>query len=192
MSHLSLAVGLIIGAAATPMAAGGSATLAFAARDVTGKEHPAAEKNARATVWLFIAHDCPISNSYAPDIGRIMADYGQRGITVNLVYSESDFTVAALAEHAREHNYQGALFLDADARVARSCGLTVIPAAAVIDPHGQLAYCGRIDDRYVRIGHERSVVTTHDLRDALDAVLAGRPVATPRTEAVGCAIAAGG
>jgi hypothetical protein len=49
-------------------------------------------------------------------------------------------------------------------------------------------YLGRIDDRFPDLGVRREEPTTHELRDALDAVLAGKPVETPRTLAVGCFI----
>ena len=52
-----------------------------------------------------------------------------------------------------------------------------------------MKYRGRIDNQYAALGKPRRVVTVHDLRDALDAVLAGRPVANPETEAFGCFIA---
>ncbi len=62
------------------------------------------------------------------------------------------------------------------------------PEVALFDAAGRLAYLGRIDDRYVDFGVDRPAPATHDLAEALDAVLAGRPVAVPRTHAVGCAI----
>jgi hypothetical protein len=58
----------------------------------------------------------------------------------------------------------------------------------VIDRGGAVRYRGRIDNFYVAFGRSRQVVTVHDLRDALDAVLAGKPVATPVTQPIGCFI----
>jgi hypothetical protein len=49
-------------------------------------------------------------------------------------------------------------------------------------------YRGRIDNRVADFGSTRPEATVHDLKDALDAVLAGRPVAVPFTKSVGCAI----
>jgi len=51
-----------------------------------------------------------------------------------------------------------------------------------------LVYRGRIDDQFAGLGKRRTVVTSHDLRDALEATLVGKPVPQPRTEAVGCPI----
>lgn len=62
------------------------------------------------------------------------------------------------------------------------------PETVVIDRSGAVRYRGRIDNFYVAFGRSRQVVTVHDLRDALDAVLAGKPVAAPDTEPVGCFI----
>jgi hypothetical protein len=161
--------------------------IVFTVRDTQGTEHFAAEKNAKVTVWLFIAHDCPISNSYAPEIARLVADYTPRGVRVNLVYAESDLDPATLQAHASDHGYRTNVFSEKNELLAQACGITITPEVAVIDAQGGLIYRGRIDNRYVGIGRERNVVTVHDLRDALDATLSGRPVATPRTQAIGCA-----
>jgi hypothetical protein len=58
----------------------------------------------------------------------------------------------------------------------------------VLAPSGELLYLGRLDNRLEDFGKERVTVTEFDLRDALDAVLAAKPVAHPRTKALGCAI----
>jgi hypothetical protein len=67
-------------------------------------------------------------------------------------------------------------------------GVTTTPEVAVVTADGRIAYRGRIDDRYPRIGVDRQAPTRRDLRAALAAVLADQPVPTPRTTAVGCAI----
>jgi len=53
---------------------------------------------------------------------------------------------------------------------------------------GERKYLGRIDDLYADLGKRRARATSLDLRDALDAVLADRPVPRPVTQAVGCFI----
>jgi hypothetical protein len=67
-------------------------------------------------------------------------------------------------------------------------GVTVTPEAAVFDRARSLAYRGRIDNRYVSLGVERPAATEHTLADALDAVLARRPVPQRQAQAVGCFI----
>ena len=171
---------------ASPAEAG--PTVVFEAKDVAGVAHPAAEPGAKASLWVFIVHDCPISNTYAPEIARIAAEYAARGVAVRIVYAETDYSPVALREHAAAHGYTGLLFEDGALRMAKACGVSVVPSVAVIDPAGRAVYRGRIDDRFVQIGRERAAANRRDLREALEEVLAGRPVSVAQTPAVGCAI----
>ena len=140
----------------------------------------------RAVVLLFIARDCPISNAYAPEIKRIIARYSPQKITFQLVYPDPDTTLAAAKQHAQEYGYSCPIILDPKHRLVRKAGATVTPEAAVFAPEGKLLYRGRIDDLFVTFGQRRFAATKHDLRDALEAVLSGKPVAAPRTTAIGC------
>ena len=67
-------------------------------------------------------------------------------------------------------------------------GATVTPEVVVLSGAGAVLYLRRIDNRNEDLGRSRTVTTEFDLRDALDAVLAGRPVTRPLTTAVGCGI----
>lgn len=145
-------------------------------------------KGKKAVVLLFIAHDCPISNSYAPEIKRLCAHYTPEKIAFYLVYSEQDLSLTAAKQHAHDYGYTCPLVLDPKHRLVRKAGATVTPEAAVFTPDGRLLYRGRIDDLYYGYGQRRYAVTEHDLRDALDAALSGKPVPKPRTQAIGCFI----
>ena len=142
----------------------------------------------RAVVLLFIARDCPISNTYAPEVQRIVRRYAARRVAFRLVYADPGLSRADAAKHAREYGYTCPILMDPAHRWARRVGATVTPEAAVLAPDGRLLYRGRIDDKYVSWGKARFRTGKHDLRDALDAVLAGRPVPAPRTTAIGCFI----
>ena len=159
-------------------------------RDLNGAPvHPLDAKGRRGTVLFFIAHDCPIANGYAPEIGRICRDYVGKNVALYAVYVEPSLSAAAARAHARAYGYTPSFaLLDPRHRLVKRAGATVTPEAAVFGPDGRLRYRGRIDDRYPSLGQRREVVTTHDLRAALDAVLAGKPVPTPKTTAVGCFI----
>jgi hypothetical protein len=62
----------------------------------------------------------------------------------------------------------------------------------VLDTRGAIKYRGRIDNFYAALGKPRQRATSHDLRNALAAVVAGRTVEPPRTEALGCYITRNG
>lgn len=138
---------------------------------------------------FFVTSDCPIANGYAPEIQRVCRDYRADGVTCSLVYEDADISDAAVRRHVAEYRYGGLrTVVDRDRAIARRSGASVTPEAVLIDGAGKIRYRGRIDDKYVDVGKPRRVVTVHDLRDAIDAVLAGRPVARPATTALGCHI----
>ena len=58
--------------------------------------------------------------------------------------------------------------------------------AVVLGADGARVYRGRIDDRYLAPGQYRMKPTTRELRDAIEAVLAGRPVPVAEMKAAGC------
>lgn len=142
----------------------------------------------KAGVLLFIARDCPISNAYAPEIKRILTAYAPQKIAFELVYPDPGTTSAAAHQHAKDYGYTCPIVLDPTHRLAKKYGATVTPEAVVLSPQGKILYRGRIDDLFVTFGQRRFQVTKHDLRQALEAVLRGKPIATPRTTAIGCFI----
>ena len=135
---------------------------------------------ARPVCFLFVMTDCPIANQFAPEIQRIVADYPR--VEFRVVYEDA----GDVERHAREYGLPGAM-RDERHELARRMGATITPEA-VVTRGGAVVYRGRIDDRYYDLGKWKFQPTTHDLRDALDDVLAGRPVRVAETKAIGCSI----
>ena len=160
---------------------------ALVLQDLEGRQVAPLENPDGAAVCLFfLAPDCPISNVYAHEIVRIKNAYAARRIQTYLVYSDDAFTVADVRRHTADFDLTGEVLIDFDGELATLVGATVTPEAAVWTPGAGLVYRGRIDDLYVDFGKKRAQATTHDLRNALDAVLAGRTPAVTRTRAIGC------
>ncbi len=156
-------------------------------KDVNGKtRRPLAEGGERATLFFFVLHDCPAANAYAPEMNRIAAKYGAKGVRTFLVYVENDLDEAEARTHAREHNIAFPALIDRHLQLVKLTGATISPEAALLSAEKGVLYLGRIDDRFVAPGKRRIEPTTHDLRDALDAILAEKPVPTPVTKAIGC------
>ena len=157
--------------------------------DVAGQPHRLPGRDeCRALVLIFIAHECPISNGYAPEIARLCKDFAPRGVAFRVVYAERDLALADAARHAKEFAFPCPAILDRELRLAARVGATTTPEAALLSPKGAVLYLGRIDDIYADFGKKRAQPEHHDLRDALDAMLAGRAVAQARTPALGCQI----
>ena len=158
-------------------------------RDIDGRSIAPFAPAGKANVLLFVQTDCPISNSYAPEIQRICKAYESKGVSCSLAYEDVRVDAAAVRKHMKDYAYTGVPATIDDSRaVADRARATITPAAVVVDPRGTVLYRGRIDNFYASLGKPRQNVTEHDLTDALDAILAGKPVLKPETEALGCFI----
>ena len=161
----------------------------FALRDTAGAIHDQTEwTKSRAVVLFFTTTDCPLSNSYVPEMNRIRADYAGRGVTFYAVQTDTTIPDAEVRKHAREFGFTFPVLLDPRQLLVRLAGATATPEAAVLSSDGQILYLGRIDNRVVDFDKRRPAATEPDLRNAMDAVLAGKPVARSRTDVVGCGI----
>ncbi len=163
--------------------------ISFDLEAADGGRHRSAElRDARAGVLIFLATDCPISNRYAPVIHELESEYKIRGVMFFAVFSGVDSSAGEIKKHLADFSLDMPGLLDPGALLAKQTGARVTPEAVVISPDGRMAYTGRIDNRYVDWGKTRPEATEHDLKDALEAVLARRAVAHATTKALGCAI----
>jgi len=142
---------------------------------------------APATVFIFTRTDCPISNRYAPEVRRLNEKFSAQGVRFFLVYPDPDEGVEAIRKHLVDYDYPIPALRDVKHDLVRRTEADVTPEAVVM-AGGDEVYRGRIDDRFVDFGKTRAAARHHDLEDALESVLAGRPVEVARTRAVGCYI----
>jgi thiol-disulfide isomerase/thioredoxin len=157
--------------------------------DIDGVARTPLKPEGKASVLFFITNDCPISNSYAPEIQRICSEYSPKQVACNLVYVDPDLTLSDVKKHLKEFGYNRIpAILDSTQKLVHATGATVTPEAAVIGASGKVLYRGRIDNVYASLGKRRPAATEKDVRKALDEVLSGKPVSTPETKAIGCYI----
>ena len=165
-------------------------SLAVHVRDVDGHERQPLEPSGPASVLFFVTNDCPVANSYAPEIQRICGDYAGKGVSCTLVYSDLTLDAPAIRKHHSDFGYPATLpaVKDTGHKLAAATGATITPESVIVGKGGKVLYRGRIDKFYAALGKPRRQATEHDLRQALDEVLAGKPVTHPQTQAVGCYI----
>ena len=143
---------------------------------------------ASATCLVFTTVDCPIANSFQPELGRIQKDFRRRKVIFIQVHVDPSVTVVQVKAHAHDYKIKWRLALDPAHLVVARYGPSVTPEVVVLDREGVVRYQGRIDDTYPELGKRRSKATTHELRDALSALVAGRLPVLAKTKAVGCTI----
>jgi thiol-disulfide isomerase/thioredoxin len=161
----------------------------MALSDSEGKIHTSAEwAGKRAVVLLFVTTDCPLSNAYVPEFNRLERAYAQQGVVFYALQGDATIAADEVRRHVKEFGYGFPYLLDPQESLATYTGATTTPEAAVLSPAGELLYRGRIDNRVEDYGKRRVQVTQFDLRDALDAIVAGKAPLHPRTKPFGCAI----
>ena len=155
---------------------------------VDGKNHSLdSYKSSPILVIAFSCNHCPYVIGSEDRIKAFDADYTPRG--VRLVAINSNETVGHPADSfdhmvtdAKAKGFQFPYLRDDDQSVALAYGALRTPHFYVFDTDRILRYTGRMDDSPRHPGKE----TTHELRDAVDDLLAGRPVKVPLTNPIGC------
>jgi peroxiredoxin len=140
--------------------------------------------NGKAVVVMFIATKCPVSNAYNDRMGAIAREYSSKGIQFIGINSNKAEPADEVAAHAREHHLNFPIAKDPGNKVADAYGAQKTPEVFVISPKGDLLYHGRIDESQ----DDPKGVKSPDLRNALEAILAGKPVPAAETKAFGCTI----
>lgn len=140
----------------------------------------------KGVVYCFLGVECPVSNGYAPQMQRLAEKLAPQGVALVGVYSELDVTRPKAAAHGEEYRLKFPCLLDAHQSLARQAGIRRVLTTIVVDPEGNIIYRGRIDDRWSPEGKRRDVPRTHELEDAVEALLAGKAPAARETPAFGC------
>ena len=141
----------------------------------------------KAYVLAFVNTSCPLVRRYLPVLNRLEKAYRDRGVQFVAVNVGADDSIRAMAAQAVEYEAEYPFVKDYEARGAAALGVTRTPQVVVLDADRKLRYRGRIDDQY-RLGGARPQPTRHDLKEALDALLAGKAVAVAETPVDGCLI----
>jgi thiol-disulfide isomerase/thioredoxin/mono/diheme cytochrome c family protein len=144
-------------------------------------------QNARAVVVLFLGTECPVNNAYVPVLAALHKKYEAKGIVFVAVNSNQQDDAAAVAKHARDFGIPFPVLKDDGAAVVDRFRAERVPEAFALDSSLTVRYRGRIDDQFGK-GVTRPKASRNDLAEAIDDVLAGKAVAQPVTEVVGCPI----
>jgi thiol-disulfide isomerase/thioredoxin len=167
--------------------------------DVSGKFYSLADfDNTEALVIVFTCNHCPTAQAYEDRLIRFTNDYKEKGVAVVAImpnstlallpeecgYTDLNDTYEEMQIRARDKGYNFPYLYDGDNQgVAIKYGPATTPHAFVFDKDRKLQYVGRLDAT-----EKPGTANAEDLRNAVDAVLAGNSVETPVNKAFGCSV----
>jgi peroxiredoxin len=159
---------------------------AFTLPDARGGEVTLDPSAAVATVVVFTANGCPYALAWHDRIQQFARDYADRDVTVVQVVGNDDTghpedSVASMRQRAGNGEIAGPYLRDADQEIVAAYGATATPEVFVLDRPGVVRYHGAPD-----ADHDDPAQNAQWVRDALDDILAGRPVRRPSTSPAGC------
>lgn len=180
-----------------PTLAPGSAAPDFDLPGVDGKRYTLKDfASSKALLVLFNTVHCPTSQKYEERIKKIASDYREKGVGVVVIspsdplavrpdelgYTDLDDSFESMKIRANDRGFTYPFLYDGETQAAsRAYGPTATPHAFLFDADRKLRYAGRIDDN-----DAEARVKSHDLRNAIDAVLEGRNVTVAQTRPRGC------
>jgi peroxiredoxin len=194
MWHVGFGCCLLLAAASAAVepdrdaAKGDGTPVRFRLQDHRGAWHDLDDaRESRLVVLALLGAECPLADQYAPRLAELARAYGPKGVAFFGIDANRQDAPSALARFAQAHDLPFPLLKDVGNGLADRLGAERTPEVFVLDLGRMVRYRGRVDDQYA-LGIHRPAPTRHDLTAALDDLLAGHDVATPRTEAVGCHI----
>src|SRR5437660_8717858 len=156
----------------------------FKLPDADGVQHTLNSlKGKNGAVIIFVATKCPVSNAYNDRMEKLAEDYKAKGINVIGINSNATEPASEVKSHAAEKGLKFTILKDEGNKIADRLGPNHTPEAYVLDTSGKLVYHGRIDN-----AHNPSNLSSNDLRDALDELLAGKTISKTGGAAFGCSI----
>ncbi|MDG2128651.1 MAG: redoxin domain-containing protein [Fuerstiella sp.] len=150
---------------------------------------------ARLLVVVFTCNHCPTAQAYEERLIKLEADYRSRGVRLiaispndpksvrldELGYTDVGDTLEDMKYHAKRVGFRFPYLYDGKTqRVSTAFGVLATPHVFIFDQQRRLRYNGRIDDADI------TLPKSHDARNAIEAMLAGRPVSVAMTRVFGC------
>jgi peroxiredoxin len=174
----------------------GDAAPDFKLPGVDGKDYSLADfAKAKLLLVIFTCNHCPTAQAYEDRMLKLHADYKDKGVAVvaispndplavrldELGYTEFSDSLEEMKQRAKDRGFAFPYLYDGETqKTSLAYGVLATPQVYLFDADRKLRYVGRIDDSDVK------TITSHDARNAIDALLAGRPVPVERTRVFGC------
>jgi peroxiredoxin len=171
----------------------------FSLEGIDGKKYSLNSfKDAKLLVMIFTANHCPTAQAYEERMKDLVNNYKEKGVAVvavspndpesvrldELGYSDLGDTMEEMIMRAKDMEYNFPYLYDGEnSKMSMAYGPVATPHVFIFDEERELRYTGRIDD-----SEKPGTAKVHDTRNAIEELLAGKPVSTPTTKTFGCSV----
>jgi thiol-disulfide isomerase/thioredoxin len=180
-----------------PTLAIGSSAPDFCLPGIDGHTHCLKDyASSKVLVIAFTCNHCPTAQLYESRIKQLAADYGERGVALVAIepnnpnavrldemgYTDVGDSLEEMKTRAAYRHFNFQYLYDGETqKISRAYGPTATPHLFIFDNERRLRYEGRVDNN-----PREPLVTVKDARNAIDALLANKPVPVAKTPSVGC------
>jgi len=174
----------------------GQAAPDFSLPGVDGKTYSLSDfQDAEVLVVVFTCNHCPTAQAYEDRLIKLHDDYKDRGVALvaispndpkavrldELGYTDVGDSFEDMKIRAKDRHFPFPYLYDGETqKTSAACGVLATPHVFIFDEARKLRYVGRVDNSDV------GEVTSHDARNAIDALLTGKPVSVEKTRVFGC------
>jgi hypothetical protein len=148
-------------------------------------------KNNKASVFVFLAPDCPLSQIYTLTLNELHRRFADEGIGFYGVVENSNYEKREIDDFITQYRIGLPIALDPHSTLSQFFGAMVTPEVFVVNSEGNTIYQGAIDNRTPELGQHRTIITEHYLQDALIDFIRTGNVSVRATKPVGCFIESG-
>ena len=186
---LLLAAAVVAGEATGPQLEPGAKAPPFNLKGTDGKSHTLDQvKGTKGTVVIFTCNHCPFAKGYEDRLIALAKSYEAKGIGFVAINPNDpglapDDGFSQMVDRAKEKSLPYPYLVDDTQAIAKAYGAQVTPHVFLLDAAWKVAYRGRVDDSL-----KEAEVQNHDLKDGIESVLAGKPIANSTTKAFGCGV----
>ena len=155
--------------------------------DVDGQvHHIGSDLDAKPTTIVFLNTHCPIARKYVPLLNQLYEFAAKNKLYFYGVVSDPAVSLLDIKTFQQEFSITFPLIFDSNGDLSKRLNPEITPEAFVINKHDEILYRGRIDNRFVSVGKQRTNITSHELQDTLHAVVREQSPTSAYEKPVGC------
>ncbi len=140
------------------------------------------------TVVVLLLPDCPACQTYSRTLNQLHTSYRKSSVEFYGIFPGHFSSLEEMKDYRQRYKIGFPLLHDPDKKLVKALHGTTAPEVFVCNKRGEVVYSGRIDDWMYALGKKRSVITRHDLKEAIDALVNGKKIEVSRTVPIGCII----